>query len=228
MQELLTRGIPGRHKKFKKTPIGEIPAEWEVIRFEKAIEYGPQNGLYRPESDYGSGTYIVRIDNFYDGKFITTKDFKRVNISQMDVELYKLQANDIVINRVNSLSHLGKAAIVPFIGETTVFESNMMRVRLNKKIMLPEYAILWLCTPTIKKQIENSAKKAVAQCSINQTDVKNLVMARPPIEEQRIIIDVISRNENQLEQNQAVLLCLTNLKSALMQVLLTGKVRVKI
>jgi type I restriction enzyme S subunit len=32
MQELLTRGIPGRHKKFKKTPIGEIPKEWEVVK----------------------------------------------------------------------------------------------------------------------------------------------------------------------------------------------------
>ena len=28
MQELLTRGIPGRHTRFKKTEIGEIPEEW--------------------------------------------------------------------------------------------------------------------------------------------------------------------------------------------------------
>ena len=28
MQELLTRGLPGRHTRFKRTEIGEIPAEW--------------------------------------------------------------------------------------------------------------------------------------------------------------------------------------------------------
>src|ERR1019366_2159540 len=29
MAELLTRGLPGRHKKFKMTEIGEVPEEWE-------------------------------------------------------------------------------------------------------------------------------------------------------------------------------------------------------
>ena len=30
MQELLTRGLPGRHTRFKQTEIGEIPEEWDV------------------------------------------------------------------------------------------------------------------------------------------------------------------------------------------------------
>ncbi|MCB0220577.1 MAG: restriction endonuclease subunit S [Chrysiogenetes bacterium] len=30
--ELLTRGIPGRHTRFKDSPLGKIPAEWEVKR----------------------------------------------------------------------------------------------------------------------------------------------------------------------------------------------------
>ena len=30
IQTLLTKGIPGKHKKFKSTEIGEIPEEWEV------------------------------------------------------------------------------------------------------------------------------------------------------------------------------------------------------
>ena len=31
MQELLTRGLPGRHTRFKQTEIGEIPAEWGLV-----------------------------------------------------------------------------------------------------------------------------------------------------------------------------------------------------
>jgi type I restriction enzyme S subunit len=30
MQELLTRGLPGRHVRFKKTELGEIPQDWQV------------------------------------------------------------------------------------------------------------------------------------------------------------------------------------------------------
>ena len=36
MQELLTRGLPGRHTRFKQTEIGEIPEEWEVVRPRRA------------------------------------------------------------------------------------------------------------------------------------------------------------------------------------------------
>jgi type I restriction enzyme, S subunit len=39
MQELLTRGLPGRHKKFKKTEIGEIPEEWEVVHLESLCSH---------------------------------------------------------------------------------------------------------------------------------------------------------------------------------------------
>jgi type I restriction enzyme S subunit len=32
MAELLTRGLPGRHTRFKQTEIGEVPQEWDVVR----------------------------------------------------------------------------------------------------------------------------------------------------------------------------------------------------
>ena len=32
MQELLTRGLPGRHTRFKQTEIGEIPESWDRSR----------------------------------------------------------------------------------------------------------------------------------------------------------------------------------------------------
>ncbi|WP_437765389.1 restriction endonuclease subunit S [Sorangium sp. So ce281] len=31
MAELLTRGLPGRHTRFRKTEIGEVPEEWKVV-----------------------------------------------------------------------------------------------------------------------------------------------------------------------------------------------------
>src|SRR5262249_42691705 len=31
MQQLFTRGVPGRHTRFKQTEIGEIPESWEVL-----------------------------------------------------------------------------------------------------------------------------------------------------------------------------------------------------
>ena len=64
MQELLTRGLPGRHTRFRQTEIGEIPEAWRLLPLECFIEDGPDNGLYRPQRNYGEGTPIVRIDAF--------------------------------------------------------------------------------------------------------------------------------------------------------------------
>lgn len=38
MQELLTRGIPGRHRRFKETEIGVVPEEWTEFRLEDIAE----------------------------------------------------------------------------------------------------------------------------------------------------------------------------------------------
>jgi type I restriction enzyme S subunit len=73
MQTLLTRGLPGQHTQFKPSPLGTLPADWEVVKLGSCVEFGPQNGLYKHASHYGSGTYIVRIDDFQNGRFIRSR-----------------------------------------------------------------------------------------------------------------------------------------------------------
>ena len=72
-------------------------------------ECGPQNGLYKPSTDYGTGTPILRIDAFYDGVVTKLNSLKRVRLSASELSLYGLRAEDIVINRVNSIEYLGGA-----------------------------------------------------------------------------------------------------------------------
>ena len=38
MQELFTRGLPGRHKRFKQTEIGKIPKEWRLLRLSEVAD----------------------------------------------------------------------------------------------------------------------------------------------------------------------------------------------
>ena len=43
---------------------GDLPADWTVLDIGALISDGPQNGIYKPASCYGSGTPILRIDEF--------------------------------------------------------------------------------------------------------------------------------------------------------------------
>lgn len=171
------------------------PKGWLRIKLEKLIANGPQNGLYKPASDYGSGTPILRIDAFYDGKVTKLSKLKRLRVSDEELNLYRLSPKDIVINRVNSMEYLGKSALIPDLNEPIVFESNMMRFCVDQSKIEPQYLVQFLQTNFIKGQIMNSAKHAVNQSSINQKDVKGFQVNVPPIHLQNEFSHIIATLE---------------------------------
>lgn len=146
----------------------------------------PKNGLYLPRSQYGGGVPIVRIDSFKFGTGrLDLKGLRRLRAHESQVTEFGLEPGDILVNRVNSAEHVGKAALVRVLNEPTVFESNMMRLRLDTSRVLPEYAIEALLTIDVRRQIAPMVKRAVNQASINQTDVRAITIPLPPMESQR-------------------------------------------
>lgn len=163
---------------------GSNPRAWREAELGEFIEFGPQNGLYKPLSSYGSGTRILRIDSFYDGVVTDQAALKRVVVSDKERDVYGLQPGDLVISRVNSLEYLGKCALVPSLDEPTVFESNMMRIRVDPNRLHPRFLVQLWQSRYITSQILQKAKKAV-QASINQKDVRSLRVIVPPVSLQR-------------------------------------------
>jgi type I restriction enzyme S subunit len=178
---------------------------WKETDLEYVLAESPQNGLYKPSSDYGSGTPILRIDSFYDGSIADTTYLKRLRCKPAEVKKYQLNIGEILINRVNSLEYLGKCGLVETLYEDTVFESNMMRLKLNHSIINPKYLVYLLCTKYIKNQLNQKAKKAVNQASINQKDVKSLKIKTPPIELQNQFAKLVNQIEKtkQLQQQSS-------------------------
>src|SRR5258708_539140 len=66
MAELLTRGLPGRHTRFKQADIGEVPEDWEVIQLGQLATIERGKFGHRPRND----------PRFYGGRhpFIQTGD----------------------------------------------------------------------------------------------------------------------------------------------------------
>lgn len=157
-----------------------------------AILGSPQNDLYKPKSDYSdNGTPILRIDGFYDGFIVKDYYYKRVNLTVDEITRYSLEIGDLIVNRVNSMPYLGKCALVRFLGETTVFESNMMRIKLDNEKVNGDFLTYYLSSSTGRKELTKSAKQAVNQASINQTDVGNAIVPMPPVEIQKRLLTYI-------------------------------------
>ena len=172
------------------------PMEWPIEALGDVLSVEPQNGLYKPQSDYvqdGTGIPILRIDAFYDGKVTDFSGLKRLNCTETERNRYLLKENDIVINRVNSIEYLGKCAWITGMIEPTVFESNMMRFHVDESRIDPCYVTKLLCSTFIYKQILNKAKKAVNQASINQGDVQSFRILVPPTDLQKQFTDFVAQ-----------------------------------
>ena len=157
MAHLFTHGTRGEPTKL--TPIGEMPASWEVVELGEIISEGPQNGIYKHASLYGEGTHILRIDDFdNDGNFVNLS-LNQVRLTPHEVDRYRLSKNDLVINRVNSLSHLGKCALIPQFTDVTVFESNMMRFRVDETQVTPGFIFRLLTTQGNRDRVRGMARE---------------------------------------------------------------------
>jgi type I restriction enzyme, S subunit len=196
----------------------------EVLR--NLIAEGPTNGLYRPESDYGAkGTPIVRIDSFSDGAISNLAGLRRVVVPSALRERFALTQGDVLINRVNALTHIGKAAIVPELEEPTIFESNMMRLRCSVALV-PEYLGLILRSDIAKRHWLARAKPAVNQVSINQRDTNALAFPLPKPPRQCEIAQLVQASDTLAHRSLERFFALQTLKESLRHDLLTGAVRV--
>lgn len=213
--------------KLKETEIGAIPEHWEIKLLGELISSGPQNGLYKPESSYGSGTPILRINDYNNNGEIVESVPNRVRLTRAEIQTYSLNQGDILINRVNSLSHLGKTALVGNLSEPIVFESNMMRFRVLAGEAITEYVYRFLTYPLCRDRLKGAAKRAVAQSSINQGDVKAVAIPLPPPSERKATIEMLDALDAKVRAEASRKTALDSLFQTLLHDLMTGKLRVR-
>lgn len=170
---------------------GVSDESWEESNLGSFIACGPQNGLYKPKSSYGDGIRIIRIDAFYDGVIEQWDELKRLRLDENEIECYSLNLNDILINRVNSMQYLGKSALVRELKDICVFESNIMRLSVDESRIYPEFLISFLNSQMGLNELRKNAKQAVNQASINQQDIKNVIINLPALSEQHEIVRLI-------------------------------------
>jgi len=228
MQELLTRGLPGRHARFKQTEMGEIPDEWAIVDFGNLIANGPTNGIYKPASSIGSGTLLVGMTALDTDDCINPIDWaksRRATLTADERTYYSLHKKDLLIRRVYArIDGVGRAVCVNEPPEPAVYESNMMRVRLDENVAVPAFYREYLDLDHVRARVE-AASTLAAQASINNKTLRAIRVARPSVEEQIEVVCQLESMGRRLRTEREVLEGLCNLKSALMSVLLTGELR---
>ncbi len=83
-QELLTRGMPGRHPRFKQTEVGEIPEDWEVVRLGDCGTWTSGGTPSKARPDFWNGNV----------PWISGKDMKSLRLSDAADHITRLAMAD--------------------------------------------------------------------------------------------------------------------------------------
>jgi len=222
MQELLTNGIG--HTEFKDSPVGRIPAEWEVKPLievvKNIIDCEHKTAPYVEKSEY----LVVRTSNVRNGE-LTYQDIKFT--SKEGFEAWTKRAvpsvGDVLFTRE---APAGESCLVP-VGFNLCMGQRMVLLRPKTEIMNHNYFSTYLNSEFASKEIyELSIGTTVTR--INIDDIKKIKCIVPPLAEQTKIAASIGSVKKAILSKQNKLSSLADIKKALMQDLLTGKVRVKV
>lgn len=224
MQMLLTKGIPGKHKKFKKTELGEIPEDWELLPLHKLLE-SCQYGIAKPLTVGKKGFPCLRMNNLFEGE-LDTSDLKYIELSEKEFENYRLFEGDILFNRTNSFDLVGKVCI--FRGnEPMVFAGYLIRLKTNER-MISEFLNIYMNSELGQGIIRRLITPGVSQANINATNLQRIPVPVPSINEQHKITDTIITINKKVKFENEKSLKLLLLKASLMQKLLSGEIRVRV
>lgn len=223
MRDLFTKGTG--HKKFKKTKIGEIPENWEIVKGEdvseiitkgasprwQGFEYQKDGSLFVTSENVRNG--VLNIDN---PKFLPLQFHEKLKNSQ-------LKNDDILINIVGAS-----------IGRSCLYKSNYLEANINQAVcllrpnekVLPLFILQFLQNQqTIDRLL--GAQNGSARQNLSLTDIRNFLFILPSKIEQKKIAEILLSVDEKILINTRYREALMKLKKGLMQDLLSGKIRTK-
>jgi len=205
---------------FKKTEIGVIPEEWEVVKLGEVIKY-IRNGTTKKQNQEGRGFPVTRIETIADGNINPLKIRWVDELSEEEVKKHLMHKGDILISHINSEPHLGKSAIYEGNPPTLIHGMNLLRLETKKEILNPYFLNYLFSYYRAKGVFISLAARAVGQASINQGRIKTLEVSLPLLIEQKKIAYVLSTIQEAKEKTEAVINASKELKKSLMKYLFT-------
>jgi type I restriction enzyme S subunit len=230
MQQLFTRGIPGRHTRFQQTKVGEIPVGWELKTLSAhcggpdCVRTGPFGAQLPPEAFAKTGIRMVNITDIGEGELDLTSDFY-VRPEVFDrLKDYSLVEGDVVFSRVASVGRLG---LIHKEHEPLLMSSNCIRLRPRGAFNSKFLTHVFLDAESVSRQVE-AMSNAGARPIVTPRFLRRMLIPRPPRDEQDEIASLIEAADANMRGVRSEITALERLKQSLLQNLLTGRVRVRV
>ncbi|MFO1053919.1 MAG: restriction endonuclease subunit S [Planctomycetota bacterium] len=223
LEELLTRGIPGRHSRFKQTEIGDVPTDWSVITLDACND--PSRpicyGILMPGKHCADGVPVIKVKNIKNGE-VDASDLL-LTAPEIDAQYRRsrLRAGDLLLTIRGTT---GRVALVPDALASANITQDTARVSAGEST---SSAFLYYALQSVNAQAQiRDHTRGQAVKGINIGDVRRLLLPLPPKGEQQTIVETVRAIDEGFRAESLALSALRATKNALAAVLLAGELRV--
>jgi len=189
----VTRGLnPSAPLRDSGIPwLGQIPAHWKVKRLKLVAEV--RGGLTLGKN-YGLAQLAeypyLRVANVQDGR-LDLSEVTTVLVPKSEATSCLLQAGDVLMNEGGDADKLGRGCVWQGEISPCLHQNHVFAVRPNR--VSSEWLDLWTSTESAKSYFESRAKRSTNLASISGTNIKELPIPLPPVDERRAIrVHIIS------------------------------------
>lgn len=173
---------------------------WNKTIFENLYSIESRNGLTKPSKIRGFGFKMINMGELFANDRIFDIPMEMVPLNEKEKQSAKVEKDDLLFARQSLvLEGAGKCSIVMDVSPLTVFESHIIRVRLNKEKGIPLFYYYYFKSPF------SPIKTIVSQCAqagIRGSELQKLEVVYPPKETQQRIADILSSYDDLIENNQ--------------------------
>ena len=172
---------------------------WEEVVFESVFKIPTKNGLTKPSRIRGEGFKFINMGELFAIDRMFDPEMELVPLTESEKISHKIEAGDLLFARQSLVaSGAGKCSIVKEVDDLTVFDSHIIRVRLNQEQCYPDFYYYYF------KSTVNNLKSLVqqgVQAGIKASDLSKLKVHLPPLQTQKRIASILSAYDDLIENN---------------------------
>lgn len=196
---------------------------WETVPMGALLQF--KNGVNAEKSAYGQGTPFINVLQPITKASLTHEDIPGlVSLNRTMIEEYGVRRGDVVFNRTSETAEeLGLAAV--YLDDTpVVFGGFVIRGRPLTERVTHRFSRYAFRTRFVRKQIVDLGQGAF-RANIGQSDLRSVLVHVPPKIEQEAIAKALDDVDALITGLDRLIAKKKELKKAVMQALLTGRVR---
>jgi len=178
--------------------------EWKEYKLKDFLLIPIRNGLTKPSAIRGKGVKMIGMKEIFAMDYIRSVDMDRVPVTDKEYESSEILKYDLLFARQSlSLEGAGKCGIVVSVDEPTVFESHLIRLRIDTKKANPFFIYYYYKSSIGKNQIKSLVQQ-VAAAGIRGKELIELGLKVPHIEKQNQIANILRAIDNKIEVNRRI------------------------